>query len=70
MNQGDPKTNLMENSLMSMSSQGSTNVGNLAHAVRLQEKFKIVSQQSSARPGAIIELEAIEDAIQVKKKLF
>ena len=64
MNQGHPKDNLMETSLMSLSSQGSTNVGNLAHAAKLQEKFKIVSKQSSARPGAIIELEAIEDAIQ------
>ena len=44
---------------MSMSSEeGSStgNLGNLAHAAKLQEKFKIVSSQSSARPGAIIEL--------------
>ena len=64
MNQGNPKQNIMESSLMSMSSQGSSNIGNLAHAAKLQEKFKIVSKQSSARPGAIIELEAIGDAIQ------
>ena len=43
---------------------GSSNIGNLAHAAKLQERFKIVSKQSSARPGAIIELEAIGDAIQ------
>lgn len=64
MNQVNPKDNLMETSLMSLSSQGSTNIGNLAHAAKLQEKFKIVSKQSSAKPGAIIELEAIEDAVQ------
>ena len=49
---------------MSVSSQGSTNVGQLEHAAKLQEKFKIVSKQSSARPGAIIELEPIADAVQ------
>ena len=54
---------------MSLSSQGSTNVGNMAHAAKLHEKFKIVSRQSSARPGAIIELEAIEDAIQENAKM-
>ena len=66
MNQGNPKAagNVMETSLMSVSSQGSTNVGQLEHAAKLQEKFKIVSKQSSARPGAIIELEPIEDAVQ------
>ena len=42
---------------MSMSSEeGSSTGNNLAHAAKLQEKFKIVSSQSSARPGAIIEL--------------
>ena len=68
LNQGiNPKQNLMDSSLMSMSSEeGSSTgkLGNLAHAAKLQEKFKIVSSQSSARPGAIIELEPIEDAIQ------
>lgn len=64
MNQLNPKQNIMETSLMSVSSEGSTNVGNLAHAAKLHEKFKIVSSQSSARPGAIIELEPIADAIQ------
>lgn len=66
MNQGSgaPK-NLMESSLMSMSSHGSsTNANQLEHAAKLAEKFKIVSKQSSARPGAIIELEPIEDAVQ------
>ena len=64
MNQINPKNNIMESSLMSMSSEGSSNIGNLAQAAKLQEKFKIVSSQSSARPGAIIELEPIEEAIQ------
>ncbi len=63
MNQGQ-KDDVMITSLMSLSSQGSTNIGNSAHAAKLAEKFKIVSKQSSARPGAIIELEAIEDAVQ------
>ena len=66
MNQATPKHNIMETSLMSVASseEGSSNVGFLAHAAKLHEKFKIVSTQSSARPGAIIELEAIEDATQ------
>ena len=58
------KTNLMEDSMMSMSSEGSSAALNLAHATKLQDKFKIVSTQSTARPGAVIELEAIEDATQ------
>ena len=67
MNQGANQQGkkLMESSLMSMSSQGSsTNANQLEHAAKLAEKFKIVSKQSSARPGAIIELEPIEDAVQ------
>ena len=68
MNQGSgnmANSKIMESSLMSMSSQGSsTNANQLEHAAKLAEKFKIVSKQSSARPGAIIELEPIEDAVQ------
>lgn len=48
-----------------MSSGHSTNVGGAEDEIKLQDKFKIVSTQSSARPGAIIELEAIADATQV-----
>ena len=59
------KKNMMEESMMSMSSEGSSAALHmLTHATKLQEKFRIVSTQSTARPGAVIELEAIEDATQ------
>lgn len=38
---------------------------NLEAAGKLNDKFKIVSSQSTAKPGAVIELEAIEHASQV-----
>lgn len=47
-----------------MSSDNDSNHHNGGN-VELCEKFKIVSSQSSARPGAVIELEAITDATQV-----
>ncbi len=55
-------------SLLSLSSGHSSTVGDLRgaadHADNLRERFHIVSSQSTARPGAIIQLEAIADATQ------
>lgn len=52
--------------MMSMSSGHSTNVGaQHGDAEKIHEKFRIVSTQSSAKPGAILELEAITEATQV-----
>lgn len=34
-------------------------------ASKINDKLKIVSTQSTARPGAVVELEPIEDAKQV-----
>jgi hypothetical protein len=59
------KKNIMEDSMMSMSSEdGSSHLAHLAHATKLHDKFRIVSTQSTARPGAVIELQPIEDATQ------
>ena len=58
------KKNIMETSMMSMSSEGSSAALHIAHATKLHDKFRIVSTQSTARPGAVIELEPIEDATQ------
>lgn len=43
---------------MSISSESTIEEG----GVPLHDRFKIVSQQSTARPGAIIQLHAIADA--------
>lgn len=45
---------------MSLSSACSSEVA--GPAFPLQERIKIVSQQSTARPGCVIQLDAIEDA--------
>ena len=60
------KKNMMEDSMMSMSSEEGSSAAalRLAQGTNLGDKFKIVSTQSTARPGAVIELEAIEDATQ------
>ena len=59
----------MQSSFMSVSSGHSTNDALLAahaeSASRLQNRFRIVSTQSTAKPGAIIELEPIKEATQV-----
>uniref|UniRef100_A0A182RIV1 RAVE complex protein Rav1 C-terminal domain-containing protein n=1 Tax=Anopheles funestus TaxID=62324 RepID=A0A182RIV1_ANOFN len=47
-------------SLMSLSTESSENAGMLPPI--LHDKIKIVSQQSTARPGCIIQLDAIDDA--------
>ncbi|KFB47233.1 AGAP010490-PA-like protein [Anopheles sinensis] len=47
-------------SLMSLSTESSENAGLLPPT--LHDKIKIVSQQSTARPGCIIQLDAIADA--------
>lgn len=36
----------------------------------LHDKIKIVSQQSTARPGCVIQLDAISDAIHVSFSYF
>ena len=60
----------MQSSFMSVSSGHSTNDALLAahaeSAARLQNRFHIVSTQSTAKPGAIIELEPIKEATQVR----
>ena len=56
----------MRSSLLSVSSNDSSNPQNaFLAASNLREKLTIVSSQSTARPGAIIELEPISDATQV-----
>ena len=71
INSATLQTNMMQSSVMSMSSGHSTNpVANAEHLSKLKDKFKIVSTQSTARPGAIIELEAIADATQVREVPF
>lgn len=53
----------MMDSMMSLSTEcSSLNDGLLNHQSPLHDKIKIVSQQSTARPGCIIQLEAISDA--------
>lgn len=54
---------LMTDSMMSLSTEcSSINEGMLHHQSPLHDKIKIVSQQSTARPGCIIQLDAIDDA--------
>lgn len=52
----------MMDSMMSLSECSSINDGLLHHQSPLHDKIKIVSQQSTARPGCIIQLDAITDA--------
>lgn len=52
----------MMDSMMSLSECSSINDGLLHHQSPLHDKIKIVSQQSTARPGCIIQLDAIADA--------
>lgn len=53
----------MMDSMMSLSTENSSlNDGLLHHQSPLHDKIKIVSQQSTARPGCIIQLDAIADA--------
>lgn len=51
---------LMTDSMMSLSECSSINEN--LHQSPLHDKIKIVSQQSTARPGCIIQLDAIDDA--------
>lgn len=54
---------MMTDSMMSLSTEcSSMNDGMLHHQSPLHDKIKIVSQQSTARPGCIIQLDAIDDA--------
>lgn len=54
---------LMTDSMMSLSTEcSSINDAVLNHQSPLHDKIKIVSQQSTARPGCIIQLDAIDDA--------
>ena len=56
----------MRSSLLSVSSNDSSNAQNaFMTANSIREKLTIVSSQSTARPGAIIEMEPISDATQV-----
>lgn len=52
----------MMDSMMSLSECSSINEGFMHHQSPLHDKIKIVSQQSTARPGCIIQLDAIDDA--------
>ena len=51
---------------MSVSSDDSAANYRKAGLGKMNDKLKIVSTQSTARPGAVVELEPIEDAKQVK----
>lgn len=54
---------LMTSSMMSLSTEcSSINDAMMHHQSPLHDKIKIVSQQSTARPGCIIQLDAIDDA--------
>lgn len=54
---------LMTDSMISLSTEcSSVNDAMLHHQSPLHDKIKIVSQQSTARPGCIIQLDAIDDA--------
>lgn len=53
---------------MSQSSSTSSGLG-YRHST-LQDAFKIVSEQSTSRPGCIIELDSIMDAHHVSKYFF
>lgn len=53
---------MMDSMMSSLSECSSINDGLLHHQSPLHDKIKIVSQQSTARPGCIIQLDAISDA--------
>lgn len=52
---------MMSDSMMTLSDNSSINDA-ILHQAPLHDKIKIVSQQSTARPGCIIQLDAIADA--------
>ncbi len=68
LNQAARKGANRNGSLLSLSSGADSNVedlrGGSVHADNLKERFHVVSTQSTAKPGAIIQLEAISDATQ------
>lgn len=51
---------------MSQSTSTSSGLG-YKHST-LQDTFKIVSEQSTSRPGCVIELDSISDATHVSRK--
>jgi hypothetical protein len=57
--------NFRDGDAMSVSSDDSGAGHYRRAASKLNDKLKIVSTQSTARPGAVVELEPIEDAKQV-----
>lgn len=54
--------------MISLSTESSMDDGG-KHST-LHNKIKIVSQQSTARPGCVIQLDAIADATHVSRKLI
>lgn len=54
--------------MVSLSTDSSSDDG-LKHS-SLHDKIKIVSQQSTARPGCVIQLDAISDATHVSSDYF
>jgi hypothetical protein len=54
--------------MVSLSTDTSSDDG-LKHS-SLHDKIKIVSQQSTARPGCVIQLDAISDATHVSSDYF
>lgn len=50
--------------MANLSSDNSSDAGCVQHS-SLHDKIKIVSQQSTSRPGCIIQLDAIADATHV-----
>ena len=56
---------------MSVSSDDSgANYHRASGSAKINDKLKIVSTQSTARPGAVVELEPIEDAKQVMLQTY
>ena len=58
-------TNGRDADAMSVSSDDSAANYRKSGLGKMNDKLKIVSTQSTARPGAVVELEPIEDAKQV-----
>ena len=58
--------NFRDADAMSVSSDDSGANFRSSAAAKINDKLKIVSTQSTARPGAVVELEPIEDAKQVR----
>jgi len=54
----------LQDSMASLSSDNSSDAGAARHS-SLHDKIRIVSQQSTSRPGCIIQLDAIADATHV-----